>query len=206
MSARSWLFAKGYDAFFQKMERAGLSDIRRGVLSEATGRTVELGAGTGLNLEHYPPAVTELLLTEPDPHMAAQARRKAGSRARVIEAPGEALPLDDASVDTVVFTMILCTAPDPPAVLAEVHRVLRPGGRMLFFEHVRSEDPGLARWQDRLAKPWRVFGNGCRCNQPTGELLEASPLEVEGLERGRIPGAVPLVRPMIRGAARRGSR
>ncbi|MBA2505473.1 MAG: class I SAM-dependent methyltransferase [Thermoleophilaceae bacterium] len=194
-------FAAGYDYVLGRSERAGLADIRRDLLSQATGRTVELGAGTGLNLEHYPQAVTELVLTEPDRHMARQARAKAGSRAEVIEAPGEDLPFEDASADTIVFTMILCTAPDPDAVLREAHRVLKPGGRVLFFEHVRSEDPRLARWQDRLRGPWELFGNGCRCNQATAEFFESSPLQVESIERGRIPRAMPLVRPLLRGTA-----
>ena len=97
--------------------------------------------------------------------------------------------------------MILCTAPDPEGVLREAHRILKPGGRVLFFEHVRSEDPRLARWQDRLFGPWKVLGNGCRCNQATAEFFDASPLAVDSMDRGRIPGAVPLVRPLLRGSA-----
>jgi len=200
-------FAAGYDRVLMRAERAGLAGMRGELLAAATGRTIELGAGTGLNLAHYPKAVTELVLTEPFAPMAARLRsrvRSAGVDADVVEAPGERLPFPDASFDTVVFTMILCTAPDPPAVLAEAARVLKPDGRLLFLEHVRSDAPRLARWQDRLETPWRWFGHGCHCNRRTAELIEASPLVAERLERGMIPGAVPLVKPMLVGSARRG--
>jgi SAM-dependent methyltransferase len=120
----------------------------------------------------------------------------------VVCAPGEALPFPDASFDTVALTMVLCTAPDPAAVLAEIHRVLRPGGRLLFLEHVRAGDPALARWQDRLHTPWLLFGNGCHCNRDTPATLRASDLTVEEASRGELPGAVPLVKPMYMGVAR----
>lgn len=200
------VFAAGYDRFLAATERAGLRERRRQLLAGAEGRTLELGAGTGLNLEHYPDAMQELVLSEPDSHMVARLRQRvarSGRPAEVVQAPGERVPFDDASFDTVAFTMVLCTAADPPAVLAEVARVLRPGGRLLFFEHVRSEEPRLARWQDRLEGPWSWFGHGCHCNRRTAELLYASPLEVERLERGTIRAAVPLVRPLLVGAARR---
>jgi SAM-dependent methyltransferase len=119
----------------------------------------------------------------------------------VIEAPGEDLPFDDSSFDTVTLTLVLCTVPDPPAALREVSRVLRPGGRLLFLEHVRAEDSGLARWQDRLHGAWYLFGNGCHCNRDTLSAIDGSPLELERAERGEVPGAVPLVRPMVTGSA-----
>jgi ubiquinone/menaquinone biosynthesis C-methylase UbiE len=199
-------FAWGYDRFLSQTEKAGLREERRRLLSDARGRTVELGAGTGLNVEHYPDAVSELVLTEPDQYMAAKLRARldgASRRAEVIVAPGERLPLEDASVDTVVATLVLCTVPDVPAVLGEIGRVLRPGGRFLFLEHVRSKEPGLARWQDRLHRPWFYFGNGCHCNRDTLESIAASPLEVERVERGELERAVPIVKPEICGVARR---
>jgi ubiquinone/menaquinone biosynthesis C-methylase UbiE len=197
-------FAWGYDWFLSQTEKAGLRDERRKLLSGASGRTVEIGAGTGLNLDLYPEAVTELVLTEPDAHMAAKLQRRLAAsnrRAEVVAAPGERLPFEDATFDTAVVTLVLCTVPNPPAVLREIARVLRPGGRLLFLEHVRAEDPGLARWQDRLHTPWFYFGNGCHCNRDTRASIEASPLEVERVERGEIPKSVPLVRPKIFGAA-----
>ncbi|HJX33347.1 MAG TPA: class I SAM-dependent methyltransferase [Solirubrobacterales bacterium] len=197
-------FAALYDRSLKGTEEAGLRDMRRRLLADARGRTIDLGAGTGANLGLYPAAVSELVLVEPDPHMAKKLRHRlaeAGNPAELIEAPAERLPFEDASFDTAVFTLVLCTVPDPAAALVEVARVLRPGGRMLFIEHVRSEDPGLARWQDRLEKPWRFLGDGCHCNRDTVATIEASPLAVEQLERDRMPKAPPIVKPLARGTA-----
>jgi ubiquinone/menaquinone biosynthesis C-methylase UbiE len=198
------LFAACYDAAMGGTERAGFTDRRRSVLSQARGATLELGAGTGLNLEHYPTDVTELFLTEPDEHMAKRLRRRVseGSRAaEVIEAPAERLPFEDGRFDTVVATLVLCTVPDPAGALAETARVLKPGGRFLFLEHVRSDSPKLARWQDRLHGPWLYIGDGCNCNRPTLDTIEKSRLQVESVEHGELPKAPPLVKPLIAGAA-----
>ena len=199
------VFARGYDFFQRRAEDAGMRERRAQFLASATGRALEIGTGTGLNVDRWPQDV-ELVLSEPDPHMAAQLRRKVDRSARsaeVVVAPAEQLPFPDASFDTVRFTYVLCTVPDPAAGLREIARVLKPGGRLLFLEHVRSPDPGLARWQDRLHGAWYVFGHGCHCNRDTLATIEASPLEVEEVDRGEIPGTVPLVKPMLVGAARR---
>ena len=197
-------FAWGYDRVMAASERAGLRDHRRRTLAGATGRTLELGAGTGLNHDLYPDAVTELVLTEPFGPMADRLRAKVAGLDRpveVVQTPAERLPFPDDSFDTATCTLVLCTVEDPPAVLRELARVLRPGGRLLFLEHVRAGDRRLARWQDRLHGPWFVFGHGCHCNRDTLASLEASPLAVESVERGEIPKAMPLVRPMILGGA-----
>lgn len=196
-------FAALYDRGLEATEEAGLRLMRGELLAGAGGRTVEVGAGTGANLDLYPDAVAELVLTEPDPHMARRLRaRLAGGRAaEVAEAPAEALPFPEASFDTAVATLALCTIPDPAAALAEIARVLKPGGRLLFLEHVRSREPSLARWQDRLERPWRFLGDGCHCNRDTLAAIAASPLEVEEVEHGWMPKAPPLVRPLIRGSA-----
>jgi len=198
------LFARLYDAFFEVMERQGLRELRHELLGQAEGRCLEIGAGSGLNLEHWPAGV-ELVASEPFEPMAKQLRKKvSGSRpgTEVVVAPGESLPFPDSSFDTVAVTLVLCTVPDPERVLREVDRLLKPGGRFLFLEHVRAREEGLARWQDRLHRPWFVFGHGCHCNRDTPAILEASPLEVTDSIRGDLPGAVPLVRPMYRGVAR----
>lgn len=195
------MFAWGYDWFLSASEKAGLRDMRRELLAEARGRTLEVGAGTGLNADLYPDSVTELVLSEPDRFMAGRLRAKHPS-AQVTEAPAEDLPFEDDAFDTVVVTLVLCTVPDPPSALREISRVLKPGGRFLFLEHVRADDPKLARWQDRLHRPWYLFGDGCNCNRDTLAAIEASPLTVERSERGSVPKAVPLVRPLLRGAAR----
>lgn len=196
-------FAALYDRFFKAVEDAGLRQMRRELLSEARGRTIDVGSGTGANLELYP-ADVDLVMAEPDPHMARQLRRKLAQSARqaeLVQAGAEALPFEDSSFDTAVFTLVLCTVPDPRAALEEVARVLKPGGRMLFLEHVRAESPGLARWQDRLEKPWRFVGDGCHCNRDTVATIEASPLNLESVERDELPKAPPITRPLARGTA-----
>ena len=202
-TTRRWgrVFAFGYDYFLKATEEAGLRDMRRELLADASGRTLELGSGTGANVELYPPAVTDLVLTEPDRFMADKLRKKYPGR-EVVEAPAERLPFEDDGFDTVALTLVLCTVPDPKGALSEVSRVLKPGGRFLFLEHVRSDEPGLARWQDRLHRPWYLFGDGCHCNRDTLATIEASPLTVERADKGELPKAVPLVRPLLRGAAR----
>jgi ubiquinone/menaquinone biosynthesis C-methylase UbiE len=197
-------FTALYDRGLKATEDAGLRQIRREVLAGASGRTVEIGAGTGLNLQLYPEAVSELVLVEPDPHMLRKLRPKlSGARGETsaIQAAAEKLPFEDDSFDTAVFTLVLCTVPDPRAALEEVARVLRPGGKLLFVEHVRARNPGLAQWQDRLEKPWRFLADGCHCNRDTIATIEASPFEIEQVERSRLPKAAPIVRPLVRGSA-----
>jgi ubiquinone/menaquinone biosynthesis C-methylase UbiE len=197
-------FAALYDRTLKATEEGGLREMRRDLLADARGRTVDLGAGTGANLGLYPEAVSELVLAEPNPHMAKRLRRHLaaeGVAAEVVEAPAERLPFEDASVDTAVFTLVLCTVPDPEAALAETRRVLRPGGTILFLEHVRSDSPRTARWQDRLERPWRFFGAGCHCNRDTLATLEGAGFAVGELVRDQIPKAPPIVRPLIRGFA-----
>ena len=203
------IFAAVYDRFMAAAEKAGLREMRDGVVGEANGRTLELGAGTGHNLDHYTGAVSELVLTEPDPHMAKRLRGRVGDQppapasVDVVETGAESLPFEDGSFDTVVATLVFCTIPDPEAAVGEVSRVLKPGGRLLFLEHVRAE-PGsrTERWQDRLERPWGWIGAGCHPNRDTAALLESSQLHVDRLERTRFPGhAPPLVKPVIRGSA-----
>jgi ubiquinone/menaquinone biosynthesis C-methylase UbiE len=201
------LFSAIYDRGMKGTEEAGLGEMRHDLLSQASGRVLEIGAGTGLNLSHYPDSVGDRVFTEPDPHMAKQLRAKLGREAgmgTVIEAPAEALPFEDASFDTVVSTLVLCTAPDPAGAAREVRRVLKPGGRFLFLEHVRSEDPKLARWQDRLEKPWRFLGDGCHCNRDTVATLRAAGFELPDLVHDRLPKAPPIVRPLVHGIAAKG--
>jgi SAM-dependent methyltransferase len=127
--------------------------------------------------------------------------RETAPDAEIVEAPAERLPFDDSSFDTAVFTLVLCTVPDPAAAVDEAARVLRPGGRLLFIEHVRSEEPGLARWQDRLERPWRFCGDGCHCNRDTVSTIDASPLTLEAVEKSVLPKSPPIVRPLVIGTA-----
>lgn len=200
------LFARGYDRLTKSTEEAGLSDKRRALLTRAQGRTLEIGAGTGVNLELYPHSVTELVLTEPDEHMRRQLETKVaalGRPAEVVDAGGERLPFADASIDTAVATLVFCTIPDPAAAFGEIARVLKPEGRLLFLEHVRSNDPQAARWQDRLERPWGWFGRGCHPNRDTLATIEASGLEVATVKSDRMPKAPAIVQPLVVGEAKR---
>jgi ubiquinone/menaquinone biosynthesis C-methylase UbiE len=197
-------FAAVYDRLMASTERAGLADRRAALIADARGATLELGAGTGLNLRHYPDAVTELVLTEPDSHMARRLRSRvadAGRPVEVVEAPAERLPLEDARFDTAVVTLVLCTVKEPAQALAEIARVLKPGGRLLFIEHVRADASGLVRWQDRLERPWGWIAGGCHPNRDTVGSLDASALRVESVERCEMPKAPPLVKPLVAGVA-----
>jgi ubiquinone/menaquinone biosynthesis C-methylase UbiE len=199
-----WVFTAIYDPGLRAAEKAGLRQIRRDALRAANGRTIDIGAGTGLNLSLYPRSVSELFLAEPDPHMLRKLRPKLSStheNVSVVQAAAENLPFADDSFDTAVFTLVLCTVPDPRAALIEAARVLRPRGRLLFVEHVRSDNPGLARWQDRLEKPWRFLGDGCRCNRDTMATIAASPFEIDKVELGRLPRAAPIIKPLASGSA-----
>ena len=202
------IFAAAYDALFASLERGGLTDKRRELLASAEGATLELGAGTGHNLPHYPPAVERLVLTEPDPHMAkrlrAQVAEAGRSDVKVLEAGAESLPAADGEFDTVVATLVFCTIPDPRAALDEVARVLRRGGRLLFMEHVRAESPRRAAWQDRLNPVQNLLFGGCNLNRPTADTIASSRLELEQRDwrHDEMPRAGgPLVRPMIVGSA-----
>jgi len=204
MAIRRRLFAAFYDTVSKGSEEAGLRDERRELLASAEGVTLELGAGTGLNLEHYPEAVTRLVLAEPDEHMRRRLERRAAEvfpAAEIIDAGAERLPFPDATFDTAVVTFVLCSVPDQKAALQELARVVKPTGRLLFLEHVRSDDPKVAKWQDRI----RPLYNLVRCNPDRATLvaIEASAFELESVRHGDVPKAPKVERPMIVGTARR---
>jgi ubiquinone/menaquinone biosynthesis C-methylase UbiE len=205
------IFARFYDRMTAGTERAGLGEMRRELLSSATGRVLELGAGTGHNLPYYTSEVTELVMSEPDPHMATRLRDTLGEegtaagKPSVIVAPAEDLPFDDGSFDAVVATLVLCTVTDPVRAVAEARRVLVEGGTLLYLEHVRSTSRRRAWWQDRLERPWGFFAGGCHPNRATDQLLAGAGFWIDSLERTKLPKAPPIVRPLIRGVARRPS-
>jgi ubiquinone/menaquinone biosynthesis C-methylase UbiE len=204
--ARHPIFAALYDRMLAGVERAGLDAMRSGLLADARGETLEIGAGTGHNLAHYTRSLERLVLTEPDRYMARRLRRRVdelGLSAEVLEASAESLPFADASFDTVVSTLVLCTVPNPARAIEEVARVLRPGGALLCLEHVvSSESPGVARWQRRLERPWGWFAGGCHPNRDTAGALRAGGFDLSEVERTRMPSAAgPLIRPLIRGSA-----
>lgn len=196
----SKIFAVIYEPSLWLGEVMGMRRRRETLLRGAAGRVVEIGAGTGLNMAHYPDGITELVLTEPEPAMRARLARRAGDRAEVVDAPAERLPLPDGSVDTVVATLVLCTVDEPEHALREIRRVLRPGGQLLFIEHVRASSNLLARWQDRMLKPWRSFAAGCHCNRPTVDLMRTCGFDVTA-ESVAWSGMPPIIRPLMVGRA-----
>lgn len=204
MTIRGRLFAAGYDRFMAATERAGLARHRERLLAEAAGHVLEIGGGTGANLPFYGDRVTELVITEPEEPMTRRLERKLGGYripTRVFRAASDQLPFEDESFDNVVCTLVLCTVADPPRALAEVRRVLKPQGRLLFIEHVRSDDPGLARWQDRLRGPWAWLGCGCQCNRATVESIRAAGFSVAELRHEKLSKAPGIVQPLVVGAA-----
>jgi ubiquinone/menaquinone biosynthesis C-methylase UbiE len=200
------VFAAIYDRALAGCERDGLRDMRADLLARSRGATLEVGAGTGHNLEHYPGAVTRLVLAEPDPHMARRLRphaaEVAGDPVEVVDAPAESLPFENASFDTVVSTLVLCTVSDPGRAISELRRVLRADGQLLLIEHVRSPDnPRLARWQDRLERPWGWFAGACHPNRDTAAALTAGGFDLRGVSHASLPPAAMLIRPVIVGVA-----
>lgn len=200
----SRLSALTYDPFLWWAERSGMAERRARLVGAARGSVLELGAGTGLNLANYPDGLDRLVLTEPEANMARRLRRRVeslGRPAEVVRAPAEALPFDDDSFDTVVATLVLCTVEELEGALAEVRRVLRPDGSFLFLEHVRSDDPRLARWQDRLHGPWRAFADGCNCNRSTVETIRDAGFALSITERAKWRRMPRLVHPLVAGEA-----
>jgi ubiquinone/menaquinone biosynthesis C-methylase UbiE len=203
MSLRKSIFAAMYDPMSRGSEEAGLRDLRRGLLAEAGGSVLEIGAGTGANLAHYDGRVESLVFTEPEPAMLRRLQKKAREEAplaKILRAPAEDLPFEDDSFDTVVSTLVLCGVDDQARALREIRRVLRPGGRFLFLEHVRSDDPALARFQDRMNWLNRIVVD-CDCNRPTLSTIKATSFTVADLEQTEMPKAPKFVRPLIVGTA-----
>jgi ubiquinone/menaquinone biosynthesis C-methylase UbiE len=203
VSLRRSFFAWTYDRQLAKVEKAGLEAIREGVLAEASGRVLEVGAGTGANLPHYGPSVESLTMTEPDPAMLRRLKRRVDKEApetAVVKAPAEELPFDDDSFDVAVSTLVLCGVDDQSRALSELRRVVRPGGRLIFIEHVRSDEPGLARWQDRLNGLNKLVAC-CDCNRRTLDSISAAGFEVTEVEHTELKKVPPFVRPLIVGTA-----
>ena len=203
MSLRTKFFALTYDRQMAKTEKAGLRAFRERLLAGASGDVLEIGGGTGRQ-----PALLRPGRRVADDHRAAAPDaappgahvRAHVARARVLRAPAEDLPFDDHSFDVAVSTLVLCGVDDQPRALRELRRVLRPGGRLLFIEHVRSDDPGTARLQDRMNWLNRLVVC-CDCNRPTLDSILAAGFTVARVEHTALPKAPPFVRPAILGSA-----
>lgn len=180
------VFARWYGVLSRRAERGELGRRRRALLMQASGRVLDLGAGTGESFKHFPAAVSELVALDPDPLMLRQARRRlveAKMPVRLVRGVGERLPFADETFDTAVVALVLCTVENLDATVAELNRVLRPGGRLLLMEHVRAADQTLAEWQDRLDRPWSWLNGGCHPNRRTIAAVEAAGFRLEQLER-----------------------
>jgi ubiquinone/menaquinone biosynthesis C-methylase UbiE len=194
-----------YDRFTARLEQEVLSAHRRRVLQHARGQVLDVGAGTAANLPHYPSGVEQVVLLDPHPGMLARAAARSASlhvSAAIQLGSAEHLPFGDASFETVVCTLSLCTVKDVPTALKEAARVLRLTGRLLVLEHVRSADPSLARWQDRLAPLQRLFANGCNPNRDTLSAIRQAGFDFEWLDtfdEARMPQ--PIIRPLLLGSA-----
>ena len=185
-------------------ERDTFAAHRRALLAGATGDVIEIGGGTGANLQMYDGALRSLTVTEPEEPMVVRLQRKIDEQrpgTKLVRASAEELPFEDDSFDTAVSTLVLCTVADQPRALSELRRVLRPGGRLLFIEHVRADDERLARWQDRLQPMQGWLACGCHCNRPTLDGIRSAGFEVTRLEHDTIAHAPPIVRPLIVGVA-----
>ena len=203
----SRLFASIYDPFMRESERACLSHWRAELLKQATGDVLEVGAGTGANLPLYPRSVQRLVLAEPDPHVRERLGRRLAlcpvADVEVCAASVDALPFAARAFDTVVCTLVLCSVPDLPRAVAIVRRVLRPGGRLLYLEHVAADDcPDRLGWQRRLEPLWmRVSGN-CHLTRRTSEAIREGGFHIEEEIRESVRKALPILRPSVRGVAR----
>jgi ubiquinone/menaquinone biosynthesis C-methylase UbiE len=180
------LHAVAYDAVCGLLENRGLREWRRALVDGLEGNVLEIAAGTGLNLRHYP-AEAQVFASELDPVMLARAiprAERAAAEVDLLVADAAELPFAESSVDTVVIGLALCTIPEPVRALGEIRRVLRPRGRLRFVEHVRDEDGTLrARVQDAINPAWKFLSGGCNCNRRSVELVEASGFELEDLYR-----------------------
>jgi len=207
----SWLLAAVYDHWMRDAEAACVAEWRAELLRGVGGDVLEVGAGTGASLPYYPKTIARLVLAEPDRHMRRRLemslRGSAVPWAEVSAASLSALPMSDASFDAVVGMLVLCSVPDLPAALAEVFRVLKPGGRFLFLEHVAAEQrPSRLVWQRRLEPIWKRMAGNCHLTRRTELAIGAAGFQVEWIKRESMRKAMPFVRPCIRGAARKPGR
>jgi ubiquinone/menaquinone biosynthesis C-methylase UbiE len=186
------------------MNRHDLEPYRERAASRAAGRVLEIGIGPGLNVPFYGGAVEEVIGLDPSAPLLAMARRRPTMRLSIqfVEGSAELIPLEDQSIDTVVTTWTLCSIGDPVQALAEVRRVLRPNGVLVFAEHGRAPEPSVERWQNRLTPIWKRVAGGCHLNRPIGDLIERGGFRTERLENSYIPGPRALTF-MYEGSARR---
>jgi ubiquinone/menaquinone biosynthesis C-methylase UbiE len=189
----AWLFPRLLDLVMRQQQ---MIPFRQRIGNAASGRVLDLGIGSGLNLPFYGKQTESVVGVDPSPELLRFAEERASKTSTPVEllyGSGEALPIDDKSIDTAVVTFTLCTVDDAATTLAEVRRVLKPGGRLLFAEHGRAPEPGVARWQDRLTPIWRPLAGGCHLNRKPDDLIQSAGFRIDDLETGYLRGPRPMV-------------
>jgi ubiquinone/menaquinone biosynthesis C-methylase UbiE len=179
-------FARLYERISAESERRGTAEHRDRALAGLAGRVIEVGAGNGMNFSHYPATVTEVVAVEPENKLRSLAERAAATPpvpVKVVAGHGDALVFDEASFDAAVVSLVLCSVPEPGHFLAEVRRMLKPGGELRFFEHVRSASPLRGVFQDAITPVWSAIGGGCHLNRDSRAAIEAAGFEIDELDR-----------------------
>jgi ubiquinone/menaquinone biosynthesis C-methylase UbiE len=188
----AWLFPRVLDLVMQQKE---MTPFRERIGKAASGRVLDIGIGSGLNLPFYGQRADHVCGVDPSAellHFAEQRARKTDVPVELLRGSGEALPLDDKSIDTVVMTFTLCTVDDAAKTLSEIRRVLKPAGMLLFAEHGRAPEIGVARWQDRITPIWKRVAGGCRLNRKPDDLMQTTGFRIEGLETVYLKGPRPM--------------
>ena len=202
------IFARVYARVSRSMEERGSAGHRQRLLAGLRGRVIEVGAGNGLNFQHYPATVAEVVAVEPEPYLrelALAAARRAHMPIRVVDGHADRLPAEDAAFDAGVASLVLCSVPDQSRALAELLRVIHPGGELRFYEHVRADTPGLARVQRLIDPIWPLFVGGCHASRDTLAAITAAGFQIDHYERFRFPDPGPTTptSPHVLGTAHR---
>ena len=206
MSIRSYFMAKFYDASMKKIEEASYSAWRSELLSGIEGSVLEIGSGTGINLAHYPESLRSLILTEPEPHMFGRLketiRDRVESGIRAENYPSNSIEVPDDCIDAVVSTLVLCSVDSPLETLKEIRRILKPGGKFYFMEHVLAKErPELIKWQKFSQPLWIVMCGNCHLTRDTESYIRESGFEFESIDRTFSTGGLGIVSPTIKGVA-----
>lgn len=202
------IFARVYERLGSKLEQEGAAEHRDDLLAGLEGRIMEVGAGSGLNFRHYPSSVTEVVAVEPEGYLRARAEEAAADASvtvSVVDGLADRLPADDGSFDAAVASLVLCSVPDQVSALAELHRVIRPGGELRFYEHVLAKDAGMARFQRLAGRIWPCFAGGCHPDRDTLAAIDAAGFDTQRCRRFSFrPSLIQMpVAPHVIGVARR---
>lgn len=201
-----WLMAKIYDRLIREAEERGLSVWRQTLLQQAQGQVLELGCGTGNNLPYYPTHIQSLILVEPNLYMHATLKQNLSTlsfnQVEIRQDKAESIAVPDKSIDTIVCTLVLCSVKNLDQALAEMYRILKPQGKLIFIEHVAAiTNPSRYIWQKRLSWLWKLVADGCDVTRQTEEAIQQAGFKIIEIERQSMRGVPPIVRPSIRGIA-----